>query len=106
MTHALDLLLDRTRDALLTGNFPELARLAPELEGEVAQLRRQDSATVARLLRKAERNATLLTAARRGVKAALGRLDEIVAGPTLTTYDASGRKAEFPACSTSPVRRA
>jgi hypothetical protein len=106
MQHALDHLLDHARDALMAGDFPELLRLAPELEGEAARMTRTDGVTVARLLQKAERNAILLKAAGRGVKAALGRLEEISAGPSLTTYDASGRKAAISTLGSGTVHRA
>lgn len=106
MLHALDDLLDQAREAVLAGDFPALARLAPALELEAGRLPRQDRETAARLLRKAERNASLLTAAGRGVKAALSRLDAIAAGPTLATYDAQGRKAALSVEPVGPVRRA
>jgi Rad3-related DNA helicase len=43
--------------------------------------------------RKAERNAKLIQAAGRGLRAARDRTAEILSGSRLTTYDAQGRKS-------------
>jgi hypothetical protein len=107
MSHALEALLDETRVAVLAGNLAALADLGPRIESlvqDLPPLRDRDVAT--RLRQKAERNAGLLTAASRGLRAAQTRLGEIAAGPTLTTYDARGQKAALLAVSTLMPRRA
>lgn len=93
MQSALETLLDQTRDAVLGGDLAALAALAPQVAAMADDPPRLDAVAADRLLRKAERNADLLQAATRGVRAAQGRLDEINAGPTLTTYDARGQRS-------------
>lgn len=93
MQTALETLLDQTRDAVLIGDLASLADLAPRVAALAEDLPRLDPEAAARLIRLAERNAQLLQAATRGLRAAQARLGEIVDGPTLTTYDARGRKA-------------
>ena len=99
----LDDLLDAVAEALLAGDLAALARLAPEVEA--ATVSAPDQSGALRLHRKAERNARLLQAATRGVKAARLRVGEIARGPTLTTYDARGRRAVIPSTSHDPARR-
>lgn len=99
----LEQILDASAEALLAGDLATLARLAPELEA--AELAPTDRATAERLQRKAQRNARLLLAATRGIKAARLRVQEITRGPTLTTYDARGQKALIPAAGQVPARR-
>lgn len=106
MLTALEDLLDQTREAVLAGNLGLLADLGPRIEAEAATLARQDRPTAERLLRKAERNAALLVAAGRGVRAAQGRLKDIANGPSLTTYDALGRKASIGPLAELAPRRA
>ena len=89
----LDEVLDLARDALLAGDLAALARLGPQLDALADTAVPQDRISTDRLRRKAERNARLLQAAARGVRAALGRLSEISSGPQLTTYDARGRRS-------------
>lgn len=98
----LDDLLDQAAAALLAGDLPALAALAQRIEA--ADLP-GDRASVARLQGKAQRNARLLEAAMRGVKAARLRVAEITSGPTLTTYDARGQKAQFAQQGLTPARR-
>lgn len=99
----LDLLLDRAADALLAGDLTALAALTPQIES--AHVAPPDRASVERLQRKAQRNARLLEAAIRGVKAARLRVTEITRGPTLTTYDARGQKAQIGPVGLTPARR-
>jgi hypothetical protein len=99
----LEDLLDAVSDALLAGDLATLSRLAPEVEA--ATVSAPDQASADRLQRKALRNARLLQAATRGVKAARLRVGEITRGPTLTTYDAQGRKALIASTSREPARR-
>ena len=105
MAQALEDLLDRTRDALVAGDLAALAALAPRVEALTDSLAKLDARDAQRLHRKASRNALLLQAAARGVRAAQGRFGEIVAGPTLTTYDSRGRKeAIAPLSALAPKR--
>ncbi len=94
---ALEDLLDQTRDALLAGDLAALAQLGPLVEAQTDSPPRLDAAAARRLRTKADRNARLLQAAGRGINAARERLADITTGPTLTTYDARGRKAAFAA---------
>jgi hypothetical protein len=99
----LELLLDDAAEALLSGNLAALALLAPQIES--ISLIATDRPTAERLRTKAERNARLLEAATRGVKAARLRVAEIVRGPALTTYDARGQKALIAPIGSEPARR-
>jgi hypothetical protein len=99
----LEDLLDAAAEALLTGDLPALSRLTPGIES--ATLAPADRASAERLHAKAQRNARLLQAATRGVKAARLRVEEITRGPTLTTYDARGQKALLPTSGLEPARR-
>lgn len=99
----LEDLLDQAAAALLGGDLAALARLAPEIE--VAQITPTDRAGAERLRQKAQRNARLLEAAARGVKAARLRMAEIARGPTLTTYDARGQKAQIAPLGAEQARR-
>ena len=105
MQTALETLLDQTRDAVLTGDLAMLADLAPRVAAMAEDLPRLDAVAADRLRGKAERNAHLLQAATRGVRAAQGRLEEISAGPTLTTYDARGQRAAIASISATVPRR-
>jgi len=99
----LELLLDDAAEALLSGNLAALALLAPQIES--VNLKATDRISAERLRAKAERNARLLEAATRGLKAARLRMAEIVRGPALTTYDARGRKALIAPVGHEPARR-
>lgn len=102
---ALEDLLDQAHQALLTGDLAALDRIGARLESLAAPPMAPDRATADRLRAKAERNARLLQAAGRGVKAALGRLAEIAEGPTMTTYDSRGQKAAFCPVPSAAFRR-
>jgi hypothetical protein len=104
MPTALETLLDQTRDAVLAGDIAALADLAPQVEAEAGDLR-LDASAVRRLQEKAARNAQLLQAATRGIRAAQDRLEEISSGPTLTTYDARGKRAAIAPPSPAMPRR-
>ena len=99
----LEALLDQAAAVLLAGDLTALARLASEIEA--ARIAPTDRESAERLQRKAERNARLLEAASRGVKAARLRMTEITRGPTLTTYDARGHKSEIAPTGMIPARR-
>jgi hypothetical protein len=100
---SLEELLDAAAEALLTGNLATLSRLTPEIES--VSITPPDRATAERLHAKAQRNARLLQAATRGVKAARLRVTEITRGPTLTTYDARGQKSQFATSGREPAKR-
>lgn len=99
----LELLLDDAAEALLSGNLAALALLTPQIES--IDPKAADRTSAERLRTKAERNARLLEAATRGVKAARLRVAEIARGPTLTTYDARGQKAQIAPVGSEPARR-
>jgi hypothetical protein len=100
---SLEDLLDAAAEALLTGNLTALSLLTPQIESHsIAPL---DRATAERIQAKAQRNARLLQAATRGVKAARLRVTEIARGPTLTTYDARGQIALLATTGSEPARR-
>jgi hypothetical protein len=105
MPTTLETLLDQTRDAVLAGDIAALADLAPQVEAEAGDLPRLDASAVRRLQEKAARNAQLLQAATRGIRAAQDRLEEISSGPTLTTYDARGKRAAIAPPSPAMPRR-
>lgn len=92
MSMQLELLLDQTRDALIAGNFAVLAQLSAQVEALADAFPRVDRPTADRLRSKADRNARLLQAATRGIKAARQRLSDISTASTLSTYDARGRR--------------
>jgi hypothetical protein len=89
----LEDLLDQTHAALLAGDLAALSGLDERLSAAAGALPTPSMATARRLQRKAERNARLLQAAGRGLRAARARMAEIATGPGLATYDARGRKA-------------
>lgn len=98
----LEDLLDQAAEALLAGELGRLAALTAQIESAALP---PDRATAERLRGKAERNARLLDAAARGVKAARLRVDEITRAPTLTTYDARGQKAQIAPQGLTAARR-
>lgn len=98
----LEALLDQAAEALLAGDLVALSALSSQIESASPP---QDLGSLDRLQAKARRNARLLEAAMRGVKAARHRVAEITRGPTLTTYDAKGQKAQIVASGLMPARR-
>jgi hypothetical protein len=101
----LDAALDGTYAALLAGDLAALGGLSLTLENLADALPGLDRAAADRLRAKADRNGRMLQAAARGVRAARGRLAEISAAPTLTTYDARGRRESVGQVSAAPPRR-
>lgn len=99
----LESLLDDAAQALIAGDLAALERLTPQIES--ASLHPLDRASAERLAAKAGRNARLLDAATRGIKAARHRFAEITQGPTLTTYNAKGQKALIAPLAAEPARR-
>jgi HAMP domain-containing protein len=101
----LEDLLDKVAEALLAGDLSLLATLAPKVEAGVATLSTRDPVRADRLRAKAGRNARLLDAAARGVKAARNRMSEIARGHALTTYDSRGQRATIASVGLAAVHR-
>jgi hypothetical protein len=85
----LETLLDETRDALLAGDLLRLAALTAQLDQAAPAA---DPAPLARSRRKAARNAALLEAALKGIRAARRRATELAQPGRFSTYDATGRR--------------
>lgn len=94
---SLDTLLEDMALQVRRADFSALARLTPQLETALAGLGGTvDTAVMGRLQRKAEENALLLDASRRGLRAARRRLEETRrVGAGLQTYDGKGRRSEI-----------
>lgn len=93
----LESLLDDVRMRVRQADFTGLAELAPRLEAALSGLAiPRDTGLLHRLKAKAEENANLLDASRRGLRAARRRLDESRrAALGLQTYDVKGRRADI-----------
>jgi len=93
----LETLLDEVKSAVRIADFARLAQLAPQLETALANLAATaPRQALERLKRKAESNAALLDAARRGTRAARRRVEEVRrAAQGLQTYDNRGKRADF-----------
>jgi hypothetical protein len=89
----LETLLDQAREALLAGDLAALSGLDEKIVAAADSLPALGTDAARRVQRKAERNAKLLQAAGRGLRAARDRMAEIASGPGLATYDAQGRRA-------------
>lgn len=100
----IDTVLDRTYDALISGDLAALGPLGAAMAA-LPDLAGLDRSGAIRIRRKAERNARLLQAAQRGLRTARGRLAEIAAEPALTTYDAQGQKASVGQVAAGAPRR-
>lgn len=105
MQEGLESLLDDVRSAALRGDLSDLARLAPQID-DAARVAQSGGGNLPPSVRaKARRTAAVLTATAGGIRSALGRLDDIVSGPILSTYDATGRKAAIAMTSAKPPHR-
>lgn len=97
----VEALLERERDALLSGTLDTLESIAAEKARLIAALASRpgrDPARLARLARQAAQNQTLLEAALGGLRRAAARIAAHAAGPCgLDTYDASGTRHSLPA---------
>lgn len=89
----LETLLDAVAAALTAGDFAALSVLAPQVEA--IDISGEGAVPVDSILAKARRNARLIEAAGRGVRAARLRLSEITQRRELTTYNARGQKAQI-----------
>lgn len=105
MSAALEDLLDHVQEALIAGELSRLVGLDQQIQTLTAQLPRLDRPSAERLRRKADRNARLLLAAQRGIKAARQRLADIGSAAELSTYDARGRREVISAPSAFLPRR-
>lgn len=97
----LEALLDETRAALLAGDILRLAALADRVAAAPPPA---DLAQLDRTRRKAARNATLLSAAMKGLRAARRRAEEAGRQGRFSTYDAQGRRDEI-GSPAAPARR-
>lgn len=91
-------LLETTRKAIARADFAAAAALVPALEQALAALpARPDTARLAKLKAMAERNALCLDAARKGLRAARRRMEEVRrAARGVQTYDNGGRLSDIP----------
>lgn len=89
-------LLDQAYAALLKSDLTALPGLAAQLEQELQHGAQSYGEADLRAIRlKADRNAVVLLAAQRGIRAARRRVAEIRAAASgLVTYDRSGKRAE------------
>ena len=97
----LEVILDDSRAALLAGDMARLADLAAALADASPPA---EPAALRRLRRKAERNAQLLAAALKGIRAAQRRLQDLTGQGRSSTYDAQGQRAEI-GTAPPPARR-
>lgn len=102
----LELLLDDLGARVRVADFAALSQLAPRIEAALNDLRKPiDDKMLQRLKAKAEQNASLLDAVRRGVRSARFRVDEVRrAAQNLQTYDVKGRRADIPPAGTTAGR--
>ena len=95
ITDALEDLIDQERAAILAGALDDVSKIAIEKERIIGRLEITacDPATLGRLRKKSKRNQQLLTAALRGVRAVMSRLNILRNGPgEMNTYDQSGQR--------------
>jgi len=91
----LEDLIDKERAAILAGALDEVSRLSIEKEQVMGQqaLAACNPETLDRLRKKTARNQQLLTAAIRGVRSVMSRLNILRNGPgEMNTYDQSGQR--------------
>lgn len=88
--------LDQVYAAMLRSDYGALAALTAAMEKAVqGQSDPPNEAELQMIRHKAERNAAVLLAAQRGIKAARRRLADIQASSSsFVTYDRSGRRSE------------
>lgn len=93
ITRALDQLLETEYKSIRDGAYDALPKILAEKERMLERLMRErvDPGLLVLLRGKIARNATLLSAASRGIRSAIQRLDIIKNGPLpLTTYGPQG----------------
>lgn len=95
----LDDLLDRERQALVTGNLIALAKLATEKEqviGELNAIDRLEQSALSGAQTKLLRNQDLLNSAMAGIQAVAMRMAELrKARDGLDIYDEAGRRTRY-----------
>ncbi|MXQ08186.1 hypothetical protein GQ651_10060 [Alphaproteobacteria bacterium GH1-50] len=96
MSRAQDVrrLLEEEQAILLAGRLSDLQGLSERKERLLRELSETDGDALKALAFLAERNARLLEAAGRGVKAALHQMRDARGGGALRTYDQSGAAHE------------
>jgi len=89
-------LLDQAHAALTRADYARLAGLTEAIEAELARLEHtRDRQALARVQKRAARNAACLLAAQRGLRAARRRVEEIRrARLGLVTYGPTGSRTE------------
>ncbi len=85
----LEEILTRLTDAIRQADFPQISALSAMLETVSPP---ESPAALRRAARLARDNGLALAASSRGLRAAQRRIAELRSGPSLTTYDRSGRK--------------
>lgn len=106
--HVMLDLLERERELLLDGRVAELDRIAPEKERIAQNLQGlRNPGLIAKLRHEAQRNAAIIDSAAKGVRAAIGRVQDIrnQAG-RLNTYTPEGKRASHQMVSGTLERRA
>lgn len=96
--NSLEATLEAVKAAVRKADFVSLGQLAPELDAALAkaETERPSQTELAQIARVAEQNAILLEAARRGLRAARRRVEEVRrAASGLQTYDMRGHRAEI-----------
>ena len=105
MDHLVDL-LERSRRAVARADYVQAAALAAEMEAALDALPKlRDPAPLQRLREMAAQNALFLAAARKGLRAAMRRLEEIrrvSAGGQ--TYDGEGRLSNLSTTARTRIR--
>lgn len=93
----LETLLDDMLSRLTTANFSGLKGLAPELEAALSDsMLANDPAALKRIKTKAVENMAFLDAARRGVRAARRRVEDVRrATQGLQTYNGKGQRSDI-----------
>lgn len=106
---ALDALLDKEREILLSGQIEALPRLAPQKEKLLSQLpsTKVTSQQMEALRMKVDRNQELMVAASKGIRAVSRRLEALRTQKSqLRTYDAGGHSKNLTQRATTFEKRA
>ncbi len=86
-------LMDEVQRSLRAGDFSELPQLTAAMEAAEAQAGGASPEELRQIRRLAERNARMLMAARRGIKAARRRIDEVMSvARGRVAYDRQGQR--------------
>lgn len=95
MTAELKRVLEEVQHSLRLGDLAALPRLTRSMEEAEVLARDISAADLLAIRDLADRNARTLLAARRGVKAARRRVEEVIAASRgLVTYDGQGHRVE------------